>query len=178
MALEGSLNLEAALPSLCFSACDGLGSLMSTEARSSHQQQWCELPSMVITQHYSEHRQKGRLPGVSFSPKANSILKARGSSEATMSVLSNGCGDAVLASAAPSVPQHSFAWIRRQRTVNCDGHSSGQYRLQAGLSTFTPPTDVNPPHTAHAAQVCLTMLLCKADRNSHGKPQPPLLEKL
>lgn len=70
MVLEGSLNLGAALPSLCFSACDGLGSLMSTEARSSHQQQWCVPPSMVITQHYNKHKQKGRLP---FSPKANSI---------------------------------------------------------------------------------------------------------
>ena len=40
MILGGSLNFDEALPSLCFSSCDCLGSLMSAEPRSSksHQQ--------------------------------------------------------------------------------------------------------------------------------------------
>lgn len=45
MVLEGSLNLEAALPSLCFSPCGGLGSLISTETRRGHKQRRGERPS-------------------------------------------------------------------------------------------------------------------------------------
>lgn len=50
MILGGSLNFEEALPSLCFSSCDCLGSLMSAEPRSSksHQQDWAESNYIVI----------------------------------------------------------------------------------------------------------------------------------
>lgn len=50
MILGGSLNFEQALPSLCFSSCDCLGSLMSAKARSSksHQKDCCRSNYIVI----------------------------------------------------------------------------------------------------------------------------------